>query len=176
MFLLDSNDQYLVKSISHVLKQKNFFHTIDINKKHFFSLSFNINKKELEIGSSHKKKKILLPTSINVIISTINNLFIDYEIDVNGAKFFPLRQSLEFKNKQTYLGNIHFIIFSHLLLNCDEGSNKVELYRSIWPSDKEYQVNKLDTHLTNLKNYLKDKLNFNFSFSTNSGLIYFSVD
>ena len=176
MFLLDSDDQYLVKSISHVLNQKNFFHTLDLNKKHFFSLKFNIHKKEMEIGNSYKKKKILLPTSTNTIISTINNLFIDYEIEVNGAKFFPLRQSLEYKNKHTYLGNIHFIIFSHLLLNCDEGSNKIELYKSIWPLDKEYQVNKLDTHLTNLKNYLKDKLNFSFVFSTNLGSIYFRVN
>jgi hypothetical protein len=176
MFLIDSNDNYLVKSISSALQQKNFFHTLDLNKKHFFSLNFNIIKNEMEIGSSHKKKKIPLPTSINTIISTINNLFIDYEIEVNGAKFFPLRQSLEFKNKQTYLGNIHFIIFSNLLLNHDIGSNKVELYKSIWPLDKEFQVNKLDTHLTNLKKHLKEKLNFNFIFSTNLGSIYFSIN
>ena len=176
MFLLKSDDQYLIESVSYVLDQKKFFHTLDINKKHFFSLNFNINKKEIEISSSHKKKKIILPTTIDTIISTINNMFINYEIEVNGAKFFPLRQSLEFKKKNIYLGNIHFIIFSHLLLNYNEGSNKVELYKSIWPLDKDYQVNKLDTHLTNLKNYLKDKLNFSFSFSTNLGSIYFSVD
>ena len=176
MFLLKSNDLHLIESISHLLKQKNFFHTLDANQKYFFSLNINSFKKEMEIGSSHKKIKIPLPTTIGTLTSTINNLFIDYEIEVNGAKFYPLRQSLEFKNKQTNLGNIHFIIFSHLLLNCNEGSNKVELYRSIWPLDKEYQINKLDTHLTNLKNYLKEKLNFSLIFSTNLGSIYFRVN
>ena len=176
MFLLKSNDQHLIESISYLLKQKNFFHTLDANQKYFFSLNINSIKKEIEIGSSHKKKKISLPTTIATVTSTINNLFINYEIEVNGAKFFPLRQSLEFNNMHTNLGNIHFIIFSHLLLNRNEGSNKVELYKSIWPSDKEYQINKLDTHLTNLKNYLKEKLNFSLKFSTNLGLIYFRVN
>jgi hypothetical protein len=176
MFLLKSNDQHLIESISHLLKQKNFFHTLDANQKYFFILNINSIKKELEIGSPHKKIKIPLPTTIGTLISTINNLFIDYEIDVNGAKFYPLRQSLEFKNKQINLGNIHFIIFSHLLLNSNDGSDKVELYKSIWPLDKEYQINKLDTHLTNLKNYLKEKLNFSLIFSTSLGLIYFRVN
>tara|TARA_B100000900_G_scaffold346308_1_gene311063 strand:- start:799 stop:1329 length:531 start_codon:yes stop_codon:yes gene_type:complete len=176
MFLLKSNDQYLIESISHLLKQKNFFHTLDEKQKYFFTLNINTIKKEMEICSLHEKKKIILPTTISNIITTINNLFIDYEIEVNDAKFYPLRQSLEFKNKTTNLGNIHFIIFSHLLLNCNEGSNKVELYKSIWPLDKEYQVNKLDTHLTNLKNYLKEKLNFNLIFTTNLGSIYFRVN
>ena len=108
------------------------------------------------------------------ILSLIGVLI--FGIEVNGAKFYPLRQSLEFKNKHINLGNIHFTIFSHLLLNCNEGSNKVELYKSIWPLDKEYQINKLDTHLTNLKNYLKEKLNFSLIFSTNLGSIYFSIN
>ena len=41
MFLLKSDDQYFIESISYVLEQKKFFHTLDINKKHFFSLNFN---------------------------------------------------------------------------------------------------------------------------------------
>ena len=58
MFLLKSNDQYLIESISHLLKQKNFFHTLDENQKYFFSLNINSIKTEMEIGSSHKKRKI----------------------------------------------------------------------------------------------------------------------
>ncbi len=57
MFLLKSNDQYLIESISHLLKQKNFFHTLDEKQKYFFTLNINTIKKEMEIGSFHKKKK-----------------------------------------------------------------------------------------------------------------------
>ena len=46
----------------------------------------------------------------------------------------------------------------------------------MWPLDKNYQINKLDTHLTNLKNYLKEKLDFNLDITTSSGLISLRVD
>ena len=69
----------------------------------------------MEIGSSLKKIKISLPTTISTLTSTINNLFIDCEIEVNGAKFYPLRQSLEFKNKhanlETYISLFSAICF-----------------------------------------------------------------
>ena len=89
---------------------------------------------------------------------------------------YPLKQSLVYRDKETYLGNIHFVIFSQLLLYRDNGVDKIELYKEIWPQDKEYQFNKLDTHLTNLKNHLKEKLNFDLLFSTRSGLIYIRVN
>ena len=54
--------------------------------------------------------------------------------------------------------------------------NKIDLYKEIWPLDKELQLNKLDTHLTNLKNHLKEKINFNFLFFSRSGSIYFGVN
>ena len=86
------------------------------------------------------------------------------------------KQSLIYNNKEAYLGNIHFIIFCNLLLHREDGSDKTDLYKEIWPQDKEYQFNKLDTHLTNLKNHLKENINFDFLFFTRSGLIYIRVD
>ena len=103
-------------------------------------------------------------------------MFSDFTLEINDAKFYPLKQSLVYKDKETYLGNIHYIIFCQLLLYRENGASKTELYKEIWPQDKEYQLNKLDTHLTNLKNHLKEKINFDFLFSTRSGLIYIRVD
>ena len=40
---------------------------------------------------------------------------------------------------------------THLILNKSSGVDKFELYKKIWPLDKDYQINKLDTHLSNLK-------------------------
>ena len=62
------------------------------------------------------------------------------------------------------------------MLNSDQGLDKIKLYKDIWPLDKDLQLNKLDTHLTNLKNHLKEKLNLNLLFFSRSGLIYISVD
>ena len=43
----------------------------------------------------------------------------------------------------------------NLLLSSEEGMRKIDLIQIIWPNDKEIFYNKLDTHLTNLKNYLR---------------------
>lgn len=176
MFLLNSDDFFLKNSISLILHQKNIIHTLDKEKKYFFTLDIKKNHKILELRGSSKSLKIELPTTVNLIIKNIFNLFNGFKLDINGAQFFPLKQSLVYKNKETYLGNIHFIIFSQLILNKSDGLNKSELYKNIWPLDKEFQLNKLDTHLTNLKNHLNDKINFNLSSYTRSGLIYIRVN
>ena len=176
MFLLDSNDSLMVNTISSILQQKEIVHTLDQKKKYFFKIEIIKNLKHIELRGFSKTLKLDIPTSINSLIKKIYNLFSDFTLEINGAKFYPLKQSLVYKNEETYLGNIHFIIFSQLLLYKDNGVNKIELYKEIWPQDKEYQFNKLDTHLTNLKNHLKEKINFDFLFSTRSGLIYIRVD
>jgi len=51
----------------------------------------------------------------------------------------------------------------------DKGIEKPTLYKKIWPNDKSYHINKLDTHLTNLKNELKESLNFDLIFSSSGG-------
>ena len=176
MFLLDSNDSLMVSTISSILQQKEIVHTLDQKKKYFFKIEIIKNFKHIELKGFSKTLKLDIPTSINSLIKKIYNLFSDFTLEINDAKFYPLKQSLVFKNKETYLGNIHFIIFCQLLLYRENGASKTELYKEIWPQDKEYQFNKLDTHLTNLKNHLKEKINFDFLFSTRSGLIYIRVD
>jgi DNA-binding response OmpR family regulator len=51
-----------------------------------------------------------------------------------------------------------------LLIVNKEGINKKFLYESIWPNDKDISINKLDTHLTNLKNQIKLDLSLNINF------------
>ena len=176
MFLLVSNDPLMVHDVSSILQQKEIVHTLDKKKKYFFKIEIIKNLKHIELRGFSKTLKLDIPTSINSLIKKIYNLFSDFTLEINGAKFYPLKQSLVYRNEETYLGNIHFIIFSQLLLYKDNGVNKIELYKEIWPQDKEYQFNKLDTHLTNLKNQLKEKINFDLLFSTRSGLIYIRAD
>ena len=77
-----------------------------------------------------------------------------------------------YEKKSLILGNIHNLIFSALLLNLTSGVNKSQLYEIIWPNDKNFQINKLDTHLTNLKNLIKEKLGYQINFKTIGGKIY----
>jgi len=176
MFLLHSNDPLIANTVSSILQQKEIIHTLDQKKKYFFKIEITKNLKHIELKGFSKILKLDIPTSIDTLIKKINILFSDFTLEINGAKFYPLKQSLVYKDKETYFGNIHFIIFCQLLLYKDNGVNKTELYKEIWPQDKEYQFNKLDTHLTNLKNHLKEKINYDFLFHTRSGLINIRVD
>ena len=176
MFFLDSNDPLIADSVSSILQQKEIIHTLDKKKKYFFKIEIIKNLKDIELRVFSKIIKLEIPISINSLTKKIYNLFSDFTLEINDAKFYPLKQSLVYKDKETYLGNIHYIIFCQLLLHRENGAIKTELYKEIWPQDKEYQFNKLDTHLTNLKNHLKEKINFDFLFSTRSGLIYIRVD
>ena len=176
MFLLECNEKFLINSISSLLIQKNIFHTLEKEKKFFFILEIIVSQNEIELRGPSKIIKLKTPTTINLLVKEVFNLFSDFTLEIKGAKFYPLKQSIVYKNQETYLGNIQFTIFSQLVLNIEKGLNKIDLYKVIWPSDKEFQFNKLDTHLTNLKNHLKDKINYDFIFSTRSGLIYISVD
>ena len=54
MFLLDSEDKFLIKAISQLLIQKEVLHTLDNNKKYFFMLEINQNYKNIEIKGPSK--------------------------------------------------------------------------------------------------------------------------
>ena len=176
MFLLESDNLLIKTSISSILKQKGFIHSLEKNEKYFFILKIIQIDKYIELRSSSSHIKVDIPTTAQHILDKINKLFVDFNLGINDAKFYPLKRSLIYKNKEAYLGNIHFIIFSKLMLHRKKGINKIDLYKEIWPLDKELQLNKLDTHLTNLKNHLKDKINFDFLFFSRFGSVYFGVD
>ena len=63
------------------------------------------------------------------------------------------------------MSDIQNKILFNLIVNRD-GVNKEQLYKFIWPDDKEISINKLDTHLTNLKNLIFDELKFKINFKS----------
>ena len=58
-------------------------------------------------------------------------------------------------------------------MNKGEGIKKTDLYKIIWPNDVDIQINKLDTHLTNLKNLLQEHFDYTIKFKSNQGKIIF---
>ena len=171
MFLLKSNDEFTLKSISHLFNQREYYYTLDDNKKYFFIVKIKKFEKELQIKSHQKISTLKIPVTFNVLSTALSKLLHDHSIEIGSIKFYPYRQSLHFKDRYTNLGNIHFIIFSQLILSHPDTIEKEDLYKNIWPKDKEYQMNKLDTHLTNLKNYLDEKIDIKLNFSSISGKI-----
>ena len=86
-------------------------------------------------------------------------------------KYYPLKNTVESGSKKLQLSEIQNSILLMLSLNLKKGIHKEKLAKIIWPKDKEISINKLDTHLTNLKNQLAKDLNFKFNFVSKSSLL-----
>ena len=73
------------------------------------------------------------------------------------------------------LSDIQNLIISNLLIN-QEGFDKDNLYKLIWKRDKLIYINKLDTHLTNLKKKLKQELNLKINFQSHNKILRLLID
>ena len=90
---------------------------------------------------------------------------IDLHFSIDGFKYYPFQRLIGNKNKKSLLSDIQNIIMTTLLTSKD-GVDKDVLYQSIWRKDKSVYINKLDTHLTNLKKKLKQELNIKINFQS----------
>ena len=82
-------------------------------------------------------------------------------------KYFPYQRIIIKSEKKSLLSDIQNIIITALLLSND-GIGKEALYKLIWKKDKSIFINKLDTHLTNLKKKLKKDIDMNLNFQSQS--------
>ena len=80
-------------------------------------------------------------------------------------KYFPYQRIICKSEKKSLLSDIQNIIITALLLS-NEGIDKEALYKIIWKKDKSIFINKLDTHLTNLKKKLKKDLDMDLNFQS----------
>lgn len=164
MIYLECNNTFIQTHITALAAQKRIPLVNDKKNKYFRNLLINFTKNKLNIIFQNKKFVIDLPVSINYLLHKIVEILNDLEISNELFKYFPFKQNIIFNNKLIILRNNHNIIFRNLLLAGPiEGINKLELYKNIWPNDKDIQINKLDTHLTNLKNYLLSEGGFNLT-------------
>ena len=62
------------------------------------------------------------------------------------------------------------------MITSTDGVNKDELYGLIWKNDKEVSINKLDTHLTNLKKKLKQELDIKINFQSQNKNLKLIID
>ena len=115
--------------------------------------------------------KIDLPCSFENIFKQIKNILNEIFFMNEDFKFFPYAKKFEYEGNHLNINEIHNIILSNLLIYKKEGVKKSELYFSIWPNDKNQHLNKLDTHLTNLKNILKEKAKYTLGFNSSKGVI-----
>ena len=136
MFLLKSDDEFTLKSISHLFNQREYYYTLDETKKYFSTIKIKKFEKELQIKSFQKISTLKIPVTFNLLWAALSKLGQDHSIEIDSIKFYPFRQSLHYKEKYNNLGNIHFIIFSQLILRYPDRIEKVDLYNNILTTDK----------------------------------------
>ena len=171
MFYVKTNDDFFLKKIISLFNQNNFILTSNYNENFFFKLEFLIFEKNLQIISNNKKLIFNLPISFNKIFIKTLALLSEINIKFYNAEYNPVKNIFFFNQKSVTLGEIHNIIISNFVLYLEQGVDKNYLYNRIWPNDKDIQINKLDTHLTNLKNLLFDKTGFSLKFTSSKSFV-----
>ena len=170
------DDDFLKKKLLHLFDQQNFFLSLHKTDQYFFEIIIFKKENCLEILIKDKKINLNLPKSFNEIYEKIYKIISNISIIVQRHEYFPFKQLIKNNEKNIFLTDIQNTIMSNLLLNSDSGINKVDLIKTIWPNDKEIFFNKLDTHLTNLKNNLSQEIGYDLKFSSKSGIIKLAIN
>lgn len=171
MFSIASKDEFLLSQLANLFEQKNISITPDINHKYFLSINCEISNKTLLISFNNTNIQYNLPTSFEEVAHKLLQELSKFEYNFNNLIYNPINQTVGLNNKLIKLKSFHNIIIKELILNKELGVHKNIIYSKLWPNDKSLLINKLDTHLTNLKNFLKDELNFDLKFSSVTGQI-----
>ena len=131
----------------------------------FAYIKIKIKDNNLNLDCNGKKEQFSMPMDINFFFGQILRIISDIKISYNEYDYYPYQRVLSKKSHKSLLSDIQNTIFSNLITS-KSGINKDKLYRLIWKKDKDISINKLDTHLTNLKNQLKKDLGITANFQS----------
>ena len=175
MFTVNSNNYFFKKIFIELFIQKNIPISLD-ETQYFSQINFKINNEKIEINFIDQKISINFPVHISDLFKKVLDLIASHKIKFGNLNYSPINQCLSIQNNEIKLGFTHSIIITTILENINRPIEKSFIYRKIWPGDNEISINKLDTHLTNLKNLLMDKLSYELKFVSNKGQIKFLIN
>ena len=176
MYLIKSNNDFFLRKIHDFLIQKKIPILLDVNKKVYGILKLEFYDKSLKVKFNEEKFLFDLPLNTEHFFHEIYNLLSENFVQVGELTYYPIKELISKKNVTVSLRNTHNLIFNQALISNRHGVLKTDLYNLIWPLDIDIHINKLDTHLTNLKNFLKKELNYDLKFISNHGKIQFLLD
>ena len=165
MIKLSCNNDLLFINLINFLEEKNVF--IANQHKYFIKVDVIEKKEGIYLLINKQIKLFKLPLNINNFFSYFFTIIKNENFSFFGLKYFPYQNLITKDKKKSFLTNIQNLIFFYLSIY-DNGFDKENLYKIIWKKDKNISINKLDTHLTNLKNHLKNDLNFSINFHSNN--------
>tara|TARA_Y100001935_G_scaffold248572_1_gene245942 strand:- start:669 stop:1193 length:525 start_codon:yes stop_codon:yes gene_type:complete len=164
----------IFKTISNYLLHKNFLLSSN-NEKHRITLKIHENKKFIMMDIDGDQMELSLPVDINSLASQALKKLIDLNFSIESYKFYPFQRIISNESKKSFLSDIQNKIMTSLLTSID-GIDKDVLYQSIWKKDKLIFINKLDTHLTNLKKKLKHDLDIKVNFQSHKKNLRLLID
>lgn len=174
MIKLICENQLLFKTVSSYLLQKNIL--LSSNENYRILIKIQKNEKTINLDINGHGSEITLPIDINILNSQILKNIIDISLPLGKHKYFPYQRIITNQNKQKILlSDIQNLIISNLIIN-EEGIDKDNLYHLIWKKDKSTYINKLDTHLTNLKKKLNQDLNLLINFQSQNRKLRLLID
>lgn len=167
-----SNNNLLVDTLNSYYLEHSF---VLVNNHYFQKIKLENDEKNIILEFEKKKILIPLPIQISVLKNEINKVLSNFEIQLRDFNYYPFQNFIQTKSKKVFLTNIQNLIFSNLI-NAKQGLDKNVLYETIWKQDKDISINKLDTHLTNLKNLLNSSLNIHITFQSKNKKIELLID
>ena len=171
MIKISCDDEFIKSNISSLFDQKKLFSNLNSTDKYLFEVKIVNCENNLEFCLGNKKIFFSLPKNLNEILEKFIDLISNETIHIHNNEYYPFKNLIKNNQKNIYLSEIQNTILSHLLLYSDIGIKKIDLIKTVWPNDKEIFFNKLDTHLTNLKNYLNEEGIYDFKFMSKAGII-----
>ena len=161
---LECDNQLIFKTFFNLLSQKNFIIKKEKNL-YYPRIKIEDQNEKLIIVINDLNKVYIKPLELNFIFSDLMREILKISYKINKFFYFPFQRKVKNEKLKTYLSDIQNKILLNLLTN-QNGINKDELYQIIWSADKTISINKLDTHLTNLKSLLIDELNLKINFKS----------
>lgn len=164
MIKITCNDGLFYSTIINLLVRKNFVSEKNVDK-FFATINIVVKNNNIYLECEDKQENLSLPIEVNLFLGQILRIISDIKISKDEYDYFPYQRLLLRDSKKSLLSDIQNIIFSNLVIS-KSGINKDNLYSLIWKKDKDISMNKLDTHLTNLKNQLKNDLGITANFQS----------
>ncbi len=171
MIYFSSNDEFILKSIINLITQIN--PQLVALKDDYSFVNIEIQNRNYLLHFSYGQKKIIIkaPVKINDIFDSIIQLIFEKSVLINNFQFYPFKQTISYNNTEVKLNFISNKILRNLYLHKENGIDKHILYSFIWPKDKEILINKLDTHLTNTKNFIQDNFKIELNYASKKGIV-----
>lgn len=164
MIQFKSNNDFLLSALTDLFEQKNLIEKNLLNFPHKI-IHIDDSTDKLTLTFDDYKKFFSKPLSFSSIFNDLRKEIMKISYQINSLCYFPYLREIINGKVRIHLSDIQNKILLLLVAN-KNGVNKEGLYKFIWPNDKDISINKLDTHLTNLKNLISDELKFDVNFKS----------